>query len=282
MKKVFTISFLSGAVLLCLLGFQNCSKVSFTTEDLASTAIKNGSTGDSNNAGDDTNCRVDLINTTKNVKVLFLIDTSGSNASNNGAPGTDVDKVWRLKTINNFIDKYHSKPNFEFGFAYFQGTKSLPLITASNGQGLFTKNMTEVNQAIDKLKAIKDEGNTPYDAGLAVVRDMIHYDQAQMAAKDVGYVLVMVSDGTPTNTSYTEPVNGMNNLSSDVKSIMAEAPGQISLNTVYLYNQAAPTASQKSYLQKISSVGSGAFIEANSNQTVEISDSVQVPSTVCK
>lgn len=281
MKKLFTISFLSGAVLLCLIGFQNCSKVSFTTDEIASAAIKNGSTGDNNTGGDDTNCRVDLINTTKNVKVLFLIDTSGSNATNNGAPGTDLGKTWRLNTINNFIDTYGSKPNFEFGFAYFQEAQASSLIT-SNGHGIFTKNMTEVNQAIADLKAVKDQGYTPYDAALAVVRDMIHYDQVKMAAKDVGYVLVMVSDGTPTNSSYIDTVNGMNNLSSDVKSIMAEAPGQISLNTVYLYNQAVPTASQKSYLQKISSLGSGAFIEANSNQTVQISDSVQVPSTVCQ
>jgi len=289
MKQVFSISVLSGLLFVCLVGFQNCSQVSFTPDEAASAAIKNSITGDSTNSssgpnvtnsGDDANCRVDLINSTKNVKVLFLIDTSGSNASINGGPGTDVGKVWRLSTINSFISAYGSKPNFEFGFATFQGTSASALIT-SNMHGIFTKNPAEVSQAISDFKNIKDEGNTPYDAALAIVRDMINYDQQRMAAKDVGYVVVMVSDGSPTNTSYTDSRNGMTNLTNDVNKILAEAPGQISLNTVYLYNQAAPTASQKAYLQKISSLGSGAFIEASSNQTVQISDTVQVPKTVC-
>lgn len=284
MKQVLKYSSLSGLLLVCLIGFQNCSKVAFTTDEIASANIKNGATGDSNaggGAGDDTSCRVDLVNSTKNVKILFLIDTSGSNASNNGSPGTDVGKTWRLNTINSFINAYGAKQNFQFAFAIFQGTTATSLLTDSSGQGVFTQNMTEINQAITDFKNTKDQGNTPYDAALGIVRDIIHNDQMKGSAKEAGYVVVMVSDGTPTNTSYTDSKNGMNNLSSDVNSILAEAPGQISLNTVYLYNQDAPTASQKSYLQKISSLGSGAFIEANSNQTLQISDTVQVPKTVC-
>lgn len=285
MKQVFAISTLSGLILACLIGFQNCSKVAFTEDAAASSLIKNGVTGDStsnnNNSGDDSNCRVDLINSTKNVKVLFLIDTSGSNASNNGAAGTDVGKTWRLNTINSFISAYGNKPNFEFAFAYFQGTKADTLLKNSSGQGIFSKDMSAINQAVMDLKNIKDEGNTPYDAALSIVRNIIHYDQMVTATKDAGYVVVMVSDGTPTNTSYTDNKNGMTNLTNDVNAILAEAPKQISLNTVFLYNQAVPTASQKSYLQKISSLGSGAFIEASSNQTLQISDTVQVPKTVC-
>lgn len=284
MKQIFRISTLSGLLMVCLLGFQNCSKVAFTTDEAASALIKNGITGDSNTSanGDDTNCRVDLANSTKNVKILFLIDTSGSNASNNGEAGTDPGKVWRLNTINAFINAYGSKPNFQFGFATFQESSASALLKNSSGQGIFSNNMTEINQAISDFKNIEDKGYTPYDAALSVVRSMIRYDQMTGSNKEAGYVVVMISDGTPTNASYTDSKNGMANLTKDVNDILAEAPKQISLNTVFLYNQAVPTASQKSYLQKISSLGSGAFIEANSNQTLQISDTVQVPSTVCQ
>lgn len=283
MKQVFRISTLSGLLMVCLLGFQNCSKVAFTTDEIASANIKNGITGDSTSGGgDDTNCRVDIANSTKPVKILFLIDTSGSNASNNGAAGTDVGKTWRLNTINSFINAYGAKSNFQFAFATFQGTTASALLTNSSGQGVFTNNMTDINQAISDFKNIEDKGNTPYDAALSIVRSMIRYDQSSGTAKEAGYVVVMISDGSPTNTSYTDSKNGMNNLTSDVNAVLAEAPKQISLNTVFLYNQAVPTASQKSYLQKISSLGSGAFIEASSNQTIQISDTVQVPSTSCQ
>ncbi len=289
MKQVFAISTLSGLILTCLIAFQNCSKVSFTEDAAASSLIKNGVTGDSNtnnngnngNNGNDPNCRVDLINSTKNVKVLFLIDTSGSNASNGSSAGTDPGKVWRLNTINSFIAAYGSKPNFEFAFAYFQGVTANALLKNSSGQGIFSKDMDAINQAIMDFKEIRDENNTPYDAALGIARNIIHYDQMVTTTKDAGYVVVMISDGSPTNPTYTDIKNGVTNMTNDVNAILAEAPTQISLNTVYLYNNAVPTASQKSYLQKISSLGSGAFIEASSNQTLQISDTVQVPKTVC-
>lgn len=286
MKQIFKLSLISGLAIACVLAFQNCSKVNFSTDEAAS-LVKDSSTTDSatsNNGGNgnDTSCSVDLISSTKNVKVLFLIDTSGSNESKNNSEGTDPGKTWRLATLNSFIKTYGSKANFQFGFATFQGTSATPLLMSSSGHGIFTNDATQVQSAITAFQNIKDSGNTPYDAALAIVRDMIDYDQKGGVAKDAGYVVVMISDGTPTNNSYTDSKNGMTNLTNDVNLILAEAPGQISLNTVYLYNADSPTASQKVYLQKISSLGSGTFLEASSKDTLQISDTVQVPSTVCK
>jgi uncharacterized protein YegL len=284
MTQALRISTLSGLFLVCLLGFQNCSKVAFTTDEASLATVKSDATGNSknntNSSGDDTACRVDLIASTKNVKVLFLIDTSGSNADSSGGAGTDPGKTWRLNTVNSFISAYGNKPNFEFTFATFQNSSAKALLTNSSGQGIFSKNMNDINQAIADFKNTKDAGYTPYDAALALVSNIIAYDQSVTTTKDAGYVVIMVSDGTPTNSSYTDK-NGMINLTNDVNAILAQAPGQVSLNTVYLYNKSAPTASDKAYLQKISSLGSGAFIEASSNETLQISDTVQVPKTVC-
>lgn len=279
MKRTLNIAVLSGIFLASMLSFQNCSKVGFTST-IDSSVVKDSTTGGGGDNGDDTNCRVDTVNTAKITKILFLIDTSGSNASNNGAEGTDMEKKWRLATINSFINAYGAKSNFQFGFAIFQGTTAKAL-TVSNNHGVFTNNMTEINQAITDFKATNDEGNTPYDAALNVVKDMISYDQSIEPSKAVGYVVIMVSDGSPTNKSYTNESTGMANLTADVEAINNIAIGQISLNTVYLYNQSVPSASQKSYLQKIANVGHGAFIEASSQQIIQISDTIQVPTTTC-
>jgi uncharacterized protein YegL len=277
MKRAFYKSLLASLSLLGLLAFQNCSKVTFTGEPAAAASnVANGITGDNTNPtpGADPTCRVEMVNTTKPVKVLFLIDTSGSNQN------TDAGKVWRLETINSFINVYGSKTNFEFGFATFQGTSAISLITKEN-HGVFSNNMTDINQAIMDFKNTQDYGATPYDAAIAVVKNMIIYDQSVKASKDVAYVVVMISDGMPTNTTYVDPATGMDALTKDVNSLLTAAPGQIGLNTVFLYNQSAPDTFQKSYLQKIADLGTGVFIEATSKQTLQISDTVQVPGKTC-
>lgn len=287
MNRALNLSVLCGIFLALTLSFQNCSKVDFTsaTGDTASTNDANGDNNGGNNGGpnpgNDTNCRVDLVNAAKEIKVLFLIDTSGSNQGNNGAPGTDMGKVWRLKTINSFINAYSSKSNFYFGFAVFQGSSAKSLLNYDSN-GIFTKDPDEIENAIQDFEATRDTGSTPYDAALDVVNKMIKYDQYLKPSQEVGYAVVMISDGSPTNASYIDPYDGMKNLTNDVNSIMSVVPGQISLNTVYLFNENVPTASQTSYLQKIASLGNGAFIEASSQQTLQISDTIQVPRTTCQ
>lgn len=270
MKVGIRLALMLGSFATSLFLFQNCSKVAFT-EDLSSLQNKN----------DGPTCRVDVASTTKNIKVLFVIDTSGSNASGgNGNQGTDLNKVWRLATINSFLNAYGAKSNFSFGFVTFQGTKASSLIMEGN-RGVFSSSLSQANQAVAAFQQVPDKDNTPYDAALNAVKDMISYDQQKASSKDAAYVVVMVSDGYPTNSSYTNSTNGMSNLKNDVKSILAVAPGQTSLNTVFLYNQNIPGASQKIYLETIASEGGGVFVEASSQNTLNIADTVQVPKQVC-
>jgi|GEM_PF-3115286 len=250
--------------------FQNCSKVSFNSTE-ASDSV-DGSGGPT--------CTVDMVTTNKTVKILFLMDASGSNQSNNNATGTDVNKVWRLKTINAFLSAYQGKSNFEFGFAYFKDGMADSLIKEGT-KPVFSRDSTTISNAINDFKAVVDKGSTPYDKGLAVVKSMISNDQVKNASsKNIIYVVVMVSDGVPKDSPYMN-ANGMDLLASDVQSIMNVASGQISMNTVYLYNAQVPSASEKIYLQKISSVGKGTFVEASSQSSGHIEDTVSVPREVC-
>lgn len=268
MKKSVRRIIISMSVLALVLGFQNCSNgVDF---DQVSESV----------GGQGLTCRVSSIESTKTVKILFLLDASGSNkaVSNDVNKGTDPDKSWRLRTINSFLNNYKNHTNFEYAFAYFKGTSAASLL-GTGSTAKFTKSSQEIAQAISNFESLSDDSNTPYDAALQLVKKSIESDKAKANAT-VGYAVLMVSDGSPTNQSYTG-VNGDENLTRDVASIVSIAPEQISLNTVYYFNPKYPSGSKTIYLEKIARLGSGVFLRADSSSTVEITDSIQIPKTIC-
>src|SRR5207253_6210232 len=117
-KSLLGLSFLS-----MVLVFQNCSKARFTPD--ADPNILNGVTGGVGvNGGDDSNCSPQTSSAAKIVKILFVVDTSGSNAGEGGEVPTDPGKKWRSGTINNFINAYSAKTNFQYGLITFQGTSA--------------------------------------------------------------------------------------------------------------------------------------------------------------
>ncbi len=255
-----------------LLMFQNCSQVSFTPD---SANALNSVEGLSNNGGGaDPNCRIDYTNAAADVKVLFLVDASGSNDI------TDRGQVWRLATLNSFVDAYKNKNNFFYGLLTFQGTTAKPQI-ATGGVGVFTNNLSTVAQGIASFDANIDGGSTPYDAALNLAKSIIMEDLAIPASKPTAYAVVMISDGVPTNDRY-KGVNGINNLKTDVKALADIAPGKITVNSVYLYNAAKPSNSEEEYLRAMASVGGGTFIFADSKQAISIADSIKVPKEICQ
>lgn len=259
---------MSTAALVCMLAFQNCSNgVDF---DQVSE-----STG-----GQGLTCRVSSVKSTETVKILFLLDASGSNKYNVNDinKGTDSDKSWRLRTINSFLNNYKNHTNFEYAFAYFKGSTASSLL-GTGTIAKFTKDATEIDQAISNFENLRDEGSTPYDAALNLVKNSIEFDKANSSVA-AGYAVLMVSDGSPSNSSYTGSM-GDENLTRDVASIISVAPEQISLNTVYYYNPAYPSGSKTIYLEKIARLGNGVFHRAESSSTVEITDSIQIPQTIC-
>lgn len=306
MKRIFRQLGIAGFFLVTVIAFQNCSKngIAFKESDLASSEDINGINGgaddDGRTVGGDTGgagggtvggdtggtgggsvgpdgvCDISMVSGSGIVKVLFLIDVTGSNTA------TDRDKVWRLNTLEAFLETYQSKPNFEFSFAVFQDYGARAILKNSAGQGIFSKQAADIDAAMNTLRGISDYGGTPYDAAIAITRNIINYDRVSQPTVQAGYVVVMISDGVPTNSTYIAEGTGMARLESDVKGLLSEAPGNITLNTVYLFNQNYPTASDKKYLQKISSLGGGAFVEASANEVLKVSEVVQIPSKVCK
>lgn len=256
-----------------VLVFQNCSNAKFTTEVDPNTL--NAVTGiDDPNGGDDPSCRPTTVSSSKIVKVLFVVDSSGSNVGEGGATPTDPQKKWRSSTVSNFISTFSSRSNFQFGMITFQGTSAKAQIKVGNN-GVFSSDMTVVNAGYNSFMSNTDKGNTPYKAALAMAKSIISADLSANAAQKAAYVLVMVSDGQATD--YRSP----DDVIPDASSIRALAPGQVSLNTVYYYPNAF-TESQTKYLRNIASVGGGQFLTANSSQTLKIDDVIQVPGMSCQ
>jgi len=261
-------------------GFQNCSKVAVSDmkNDSASAAgspdgtqSTNGNNGDGNTTNQQ-NCQTQLIDSLKTVKILFLMDTSGSNT---GTDGTDIGKKWRTQVLQNVISRYQSKSNFYYGLATFQNSSATPQITVDS-KAVFSNQMDIVNQGIDRFEATPDDGRTPYQPTLMLAKDLIAQDLAKNPSSETSYVVVMISDGRATDYP-----NGPDSIIPDAQAVMAVAPKQITLNSVYYY-AAAAIATDTPYLQNIAKVGQGNFITANSNESLQIDDVIKVPQTVCK
>ena len=269
--KINSVHSVLGMTFLSLvLTFQNCSNARFTTEVDANAL--DAVTG--TNGGDDANCRPTTVNSNKIVKVLFVVDTSGSNIGEGVPVATDPQKQWRSTSIRNFIDTYKSRSNFHFGMITFQGTSAKPQIKVGNN-GVFTNSTSVVDAGYNSFLATADGGNTPYKAALSMAKSIIDADLAANAADKASYVMVMVSDGQATD--YKAP----DDIIPDASAIRALAPGQVSLNTVYYYANSF-VESQTKYLRNIASVGGGQFLVANSSQTLKIDDVIQVPGASCQ
>ncbi|MGZ3795827.1 MAG: VWA domain-containing protein [Pseudobdellovibrionaceae bacterium] len=248
---------------LFIFGFQNCSKARFSADASANLS--------SLGTGNDSGCRANLVTNNKIIKVLFVVDTSGSNSQI--PDGTDPNKKWRSATFNNFIHQYSGKTNFYYGLITFQGSSAKEQIVV-NGSGAFTNDMTIVQSGYDSFMNTVDGGSTPYKAALTMARQIIAADVAANASQNASYVMLMVSDGM------AKDYNSPDEVIPDANAIMAVAPGQVSLNSVYYYSTDFED-SETAYLRNISKVGNGSFIIANSNQVLSINDVIQLPATGC-
>ncbi|MFZ3229104.1 MAG: VWA domain-containing protein [Pseudobdellovibrio sp.] len=216
-------------------------------------------------------CHTQLINTVRTVKILFLIDTSGSN---DGSTGTDSGKKWRSNVLQTFINSYKSKPNIYYGLATFQGDSVKSHILVNNTSA-FTNNLSLVDKGIQSFRTTPDQDTTPYKPALILAKKMISDDLKITNSKDTLYYVVMISDGGATD--YIGP----DYIIPDINNVVSLAPKQISMNSVYYYGS-FNDASQTKYLQNIANIGQGNFITANSSESLKIDDILTVPTTVCQ
>jgi hypothetical protein len=309
--KVSNKGLVAFATLLAFLPFQNCGQnysvttkapdqnstqeISGTSPGTPSNPGNPGGGGENNPPGNPGTCT--LVQVTSPVKILFVVDASGSNriatkdngtfpydkdsttcptGASNCAPASDPQKTFRGGSIEAFYNENYSRSNISWGFHLFQESSAKSLIGTSGNSKL--GNALEMAQALSSFRTTEqDGGGTPYLAGLSLALETIHND-VDLSNSDVAYVVVFLSDGYPTDHSVNSQI-----LNDKVKSILDLAPGRINLGAVYYGTVNDPAAA--SVLQGMAAAGKGAFLNINTDndQAFDINQVVrEVPSGDCE
>ena len=210
--------------------------------------------------------------TTKDLRILFMIDNSGSTAT------TDPAHNYRVKTIQDFLGSYGSHTNLSYSFGYFSGTTS-PEWDMVRGQFQTTASAlfgdaTGLANALNTYERIPSSGNTPYSAAFSALKNEVHADEANGSQKD--YVVVFMSDGQPTDIHgniRTSIISMVDDLRTEVQS---NGKSLLTVSSVYFGPENDFTSIGN--LQAMATQGSGQFVDTNITQAISIHDIISVPS----
>ncbi len=221
-------------------------------------------------------CTVSNVSTM--AKILFLVDTSGSNTS------TDPSNTYRLGSINTFFNTYKSKNNFYWGLISF-GDTDVDYVSQAGSASTFTSSSTVMQNAITSFSAGTIAfGLTPYLSAMQDAQRAITNDPDNTSgnrASGLKYYVVLMSDGVPSDftpagaISYTTTSA---NYTPYVNALLGAAPGAVTLDTVLYGNQNASTV-PVNMLSGIASDGHGVFTDSTNLSTININNLMQ--KTVC-
>lgn len=259
--------------------FQNCSSKNFSAADSSQT--QQGIPGTPGYGEIPTftipkSCVSVLQSITVPVKLLFVVDVSGSNVQGQGGdPASDPNKSYRGGSIQAFYSDFKSRSNFNWGFETFQGSGAKALISSGMPpmtSAIFSPNASDMQSAITAFQNTPDAGNTPYAAAMQMAQQAIQNDVD--ASGQAKYVVVFLSDGQP-NPSLSD-----NQLSQLVHDLVNAKPGQVSFNTIYY---GAPDLEASTRLLNMSKDGGGQFLDTNitNGRTFPISNVVAIPGVPC-
>lgn len=216
-------------------------------------------------------CRPAMVKSSKAVKVLFVVDGSGSNFGEFNTVPSDPGKKWRSRTLRQFLSQYTEKENFYFGLTLFKGKTSKSLLT---GDG-FSNEKPVVQKAYRSFLRFVDGGNTPYKAALVKAKDLIAADLRNNASDLASYAVVMISDGRATDYQRAHDVIP------EASAIKDLAPDRITLNSVY-YSARVVDASAPQYLKSIAEIGEGEFVVANTQERLNLEEVIRIAARSCQ
>jgi len=225
--------------------------------------------------GDDgVTCNPSQIRQGNTVKVLFLVDGSGSNFGQYGTSPSDPTKKWRINTLGRFIQTHIGNPNILYNFTLFKGTAAKSFINPQGEPG-FSSDPATVEKGFHSIMKLNDGGNTPYKAALKKARNIIAADLQDPASANATYAVVIVSDGHPTDYKQVHDVIP------DASAIKSLAPDRITLNSIYYSANKVP-ASAPQYLKTIANIGAGAFIVASTKKVLNLESSIRISGASCR
>ncbi len=274
-----TAKFTSACIFAILLA--GCNPVKFGTNNPAA-ANGPGTTGTEPGTPPPKSCTATNVEAiTRLTKIYFLVDTSGSNiestynpgtcgASSCLTPATDPTKAFRGGAISDFLNRFSHKGNFHWGFAVFSQDSAHALINNGNDQSpIFATPANVLQFALNTFSTIQDYGNTPYHSALSMAATAISNDPDLHSAAHPNYFVILLTDGFPTDY-YIQGQFNSQLMTNDIQSLLATAPGQVNLSSIYYGLANDPTAIN--LLKSMASMGGGQFAAATSTNQFKIDD----------
>ena len=258
-----------------------CSPVSFTAGAGDSTTVTAGVAG----TGGGSTCDVETIY--RKTKILFVVDTSGSNAEatfnviggrSTLTPATDPTKQFREGALSDFISNYGAKANFEWSFMTFSGSSAVPYVTSGSNPA-FTSSVATLKSSLTQFLSRPDAGATPYSAALQMAARAVTNDPDLNSADEPVYFIVFLSDGFPTDYPAAGGAYDSTNMNRDVANLVGVAPGRVLLSTVFYGQVEIPDAI--SLLKTMSALGGGQFASVNTSSNTDFKIDDVLGTTSC-
>lgn len=200
-------------------------------------------------------------------KLLFLVDTSGSNADTTynscgvfggvcADPATDPTKQFRAGAISGFLQNYRHKTNFQWGFVTFARDSARALLNFNDvTRPAFAANPNLMQSALNVFLATADDGNTPYHAALEMAKRAISADPDLRTPAKPDYFVILLTDGFPTDYVDSRGQFNAGMMESDVRALVNLAPDQVSLSTIYYSH--VPDDGARQLLRRMADLGAG-------------------------
>lgn len=259
------------------LGFIGCNGTEYSFAEQAPVSLSSGGNG----GGDGVigqpsrSCRNQLQTLTVPAKILFVVDVSGSNATEKNGIGTDKDKSYRKGSIQKFFDDYSPKSNFSWGFQTFAYSSATSYIGDTYfTPSMFTNSAGDMQSALNQFMSAEDAGDTPYVAAIRKASAAIDQD-VRDGVTNAKYIVVFVSDGLPSPSVPSSTIHA------EINALTGKAPGRVSFNTIYY---GMPSQGGRDLMQGMANVGGGQFLDTNTagtGRSFPIDNVIQIPGQVC-
>ena len=210
--------------------------------------------------------------TTENLRILFMVDNSGSTAA------TDPNHTYRTKTLNSFLSAYGSHQNLTYSFGYFNGSSAKAYdFSRARFQTTVASPFgpaSAMPPVLQKFDSYPPQGNTPYTAAFRALGALVHLDETSGVKQN--YVVVFMSDGIPTDI-YGDASIEISNLVRELRTEV-ESNGSSLLTVSSVYFGPDDDADSIHNLEVVARSGQGQFVDTNKlASALQINDVITVP-----
>jgi hypothetical protein len=225
-------------------------------------SIDPGDSGDSEDTNC-TDCAADSGSLVFPVKILFIMDDSGSM--------TDSDPGFRrLAAARELVNMLIDEPEVYFGVEKFQDGDIFLLTT----DPIFTSDRQKLDWALADAQH-QPGGWTPYIGALSVAITGIKSDMNEdpIMAGRTRYIVLFISDGEPTDEP-DPPYTHIEDRVTQLKQLEEGEPaaGEVTLHTAYLESDGNPGSSHVQLLQKMAEMTRGEFRNFENSEAIDFSD----------